>query len=134
MADNLGARRFTPRWLPLINGGLPHTDAASAWQSLVHRFPQIPSWPRLPRKSNLENMYVQFSERFPGISMQNGGILVNRNSDLDAGLEQLYLAYLEDDLAYGVTSAAYAAGLDFLLQGNVQLPETPVAIKGEITG
>lgn len=125
---------FAPRWLPLVTGGLPHTDPAEAWKALLTRFPEIPSWPRLPRKSNLENMYTQYSERFPGISLENGGILVNRNADLDLGLEQLYLAYLEGDLSYGDTGAEYASALDSLLTGQVALPGTPVAIKGEITG
>jgi hypothetical protein len=125
---------FQPRWLPLITGGLPHTDPVAAWSALLSRFPEIPSWPRLPRLSNLENMYTQYSERFPGIVLENGGILVNRKADLDLGLEALYLAYLEGDLSYGETSAPYAAALNSLLQGQVTLPVTPVAIKGEITG
>ena len=125
---------FAPRWLPLITGGLPHTDPAAAWKALLSRFPEIPSWPRLPRRSNLENMYTQYSERFPGISIENGGILVDRNADLDLGLERLYLAYLEGDLSYGETGTEYAAALDSLLDGEVVLPVTPLAIKGEITG
>ncbi len=125
---------FCPRWLPLITGGLPHTDAASAWAALSSRFPEIPSWPRLPRRSNLENMYTQYSERFPGITVENGGILVRRGQDLDSGLEALYLAYLEDDLSYGETGADYAAALDMLLKGQVPLSDSLAAIKGEITG
>ena len=125
---------FCPRWLPLITGGLPHTDPTSAWEALASRFPEIPSWPRLPRRSNLENMYTQYSERFPGIAVENGGILVNRSQDLDNGLEALYLAYLEDDLSYGETGAEYAAALDMLLQGQVTLSSSLTAIKGEITG
>ncbi|MFO7697754.1 MAG: methionine synthase [Anaerolineae bacterium] len=132
MADS--RRLFAPRWLPLITGGLPHTDPAAAWKALLTRFPEVPAWPRLPRRSNLENMYTQYSERFPGISLDNGGILVDRNADLDLGLERLYLAYLEGDLSYGETSAEYASALDSLLKGEVVLPAAPLAIKGEITG
>ena len=28
--------------------------------------PEIPAWPQLPRRSYLENMYVQFTEGLPG--------------------------------------------------------------------
>jgi hypothetical protein len=122
------------QWLPLITGGLPHTEPAAAWDAILTRFPELPAWPRLPRRSNLENMYTQFSERFPGIALENGGILVNRSNRLDSGLEQLYLAYLEGDVSYGEVGASYAAALDLLLEGHVPLPATPVAIKGEITG
>jgi len=49
-------------------------------------------------------------------------------------LEQLYLAYLEDDLGYGSTSAAYAAGLDLLRQGRAPLASPPLILKGQVTG
>ncbi len=121
-------------WLPLLFGGLPHTDVLEAWDALLTRFPEIPCWPRLPRKSYLENMYTQYSERFPGVSLDDGAIFVDRRKDIDRGLEVLYLAYLEDDLAYGRISGAYAAGLDALRRGDVVLPQEPLAIRGEITG
>jgi hypothetical protein len=121
-------------WLPLVFGGLPHTEVFEAWDALLSRFPEIPCWPRLPRKSYLENMYIQFSERFPGITLDDGAIHVDRRKDIDRGLEALYLAYLEDELAYGRISPAYAAGLDALRRGDVAFPREPVAIRGEITG
>ncbi len=124
---------FCPHWLSVISGGLPHTEPVAAWNALLSRFPEIPSWPRLPRRSNLENMYTQYSERFPGIILQNGGIIVNR-AEFDLALEELYLAYLENDLSYGEISAPYAAALDYLIRGDIALPAVPVAIKGEITG
>lgn len=121
-------------WLPIVFGGLPHTDVFEAWDATLRRLPTIPCWPRLPRKSYLENMYTQFSERFPGITLDDGAIHVDRRKDIDRGLEALYLAYLEDDIAYGRISAAYAAGLDALRRGDITLPREPVAIRGEITG
>lgn len=125
---------FRLNWLPLVFGGLPHTDVLEAWEALLSRFPEIPCWPRLPRKSYLENMYTQFSERFPGATLEDGVIYVDRRKDIDRGLALLYLAYLEDDLAYGRISGGYAAGLDALRRGDVTLPQEPLAIRGEITG
>ncbi len=121
-------------WLPLVFGGLPHTDVFEAWDVSLSRLPEIPCWPRLPRKSYLENMYTQFSERFPGITLDDAAIHVDRRKDIDRGLEVLYLAYLEDDLAYGRISGAYAAGLDALRRGDIAFPREPLAIRGEITG
>ncbi len=128
------ARPFAPRWLPLLTGGLPHTDPDEAWSALLLRFPEIPAWPRLPRRSALENMYAQYSERFPGVAFEESGILVDRRLNLDGGLESLYLAYLEGDLQHGEISAGYASALDSLLSGHVTLPGSPVAVRGEITG
>ncbi len=121
-------------WLPLVFGGLPHTEVAEAWEALLSRFPEIPCWPRLPRKSYLENMYTQYSERFPGITLDDGAIYVDRRKDIDRGLENLYLAYLEDDLEYGRISSAYAAALDTLRRGDIAFQQEPLAIRGEITG
>ena len=109
-------------------------DVNKAWNAILERFPHIPCWPQLQRKSYLENIYTQFSERFPGITLQDGNIYVDHGNDLDGGLEQLYLAYLEKDLAYGHISAAYAATLAALRRGEISLPQTPLALKGQITG
>lgn len=124
---------FDPGWLPFVIGGLPYKDPETAWQTILQRFPHIPSWPQLPRRHRHENMYVQFSERFPGIVVGEH-IRVVAGKALDEGLKRLYLAYLEDELEYGRMSASYAAGLDLLRKGEVSFPREPVGIKGEVTG
>jgi len=79
-------------------------------------------------------MYTQFSERFPGIALRDERLYVDRRKDLDGDLERLYLAYLEGDLEHGRTSAAYAAGLEALRQGEVSLAYPPLALKGQTIG
>jgi len=76
-------------------------------------------------------MYVQFSERFPGIVIENERIYVDRDRDLDPELELLYVAYLMNDLAYAAIGANYAAGLHCFLGLEADLPPL---IKGQITG
>lgn len=125
---------FQPGWLPFSMGSFPYADTGAAWQATLQRFAHIPSWPQLPRKSSLENMYAQFSERFPGITLRDDRLYVDRRKDLDADLERLYLAYLEDDLEHGRTGAAYAAGLEALRQGEVSLAYPPLAVKGQTIG
>jgi len=125
---------FQPGWLPFALGSVPHMDVSAAWSILLRCFPHIPSWPQLPRRTYLENMYIQFSERFPGIVLEDGRIFVDRTRDLDDDLERLYLAYLEDDLEYGHISAAHAACLETLRQGQISLPQPFVALKGQVTG
>jgi len=125
---------FKAGWLPFALGSLPYTDVNVAWKSILQRFPAIPNWPQLPRRSFLENMYVQFSERFPGIRLEGERIYVDRREDLDRQLELLYLAYLEDDLSYGQIDPEYARGLEALRRGDIQWPRPPVALKGQVTG
>jgi hypothetical protein len=114
----------------LAAGSLPHTDPAAACQLVLDAL-DIPTWPQLPRRSFLENMYVQFSERFPGVVIDHERIYVDREQDLDPALEQLYVAYLMDDLDHAAVSVEYAAGLHHFL--NLDLGQ-PAIVKGQITG
>ncbi|MHB0859626.1 MAG: uroporphyrinogen decarboxylase/cobalamine-independent methonine synthase family protein [Anaerolineae bacterium] len=125
---------FQPGWLPLAMGSLPYTDARKAWDAVLRYFPVLPGWPQLPRRAALENMYAQFSERFPGITIRGARLIVDRKRDLDADLERLYLAYLENDLSHGEIGAEHAAGLALLLHDKVVLPPARFAVKGQITG
>jgi hypothetical protein len=125
---------FTGDWLPFHLGSLPHTNVRAAWDDVLQHYGAIPAWPQLPHRAYLENMYVQFSERFPGITLRDERMYVDRRQDLDEGLEQLYLAYLEDDLTYGQISPQYALALAMLRQGEVDLAADAVAIKGQVTG
>lgn len=127
-------RKFEPKLLPLHLGSLPHTDPQAACKLVLEDFPHIPTWPQLPRRTFLENMYVQFSEGFPGVVLEDERIYVDRGKDLDPGLERLYLAYLENDLSHGALGADYAAGLAafplVLSASNLQ----PSVVKGQVTG
>jgi hypothetical protein len=114
----------------LASGSLPHIDPAAAC-NLVLEHLDIPTWPQLPRRTFLENMYVQYSERFPGIVLADERIYVERNGELDPDLEELYVAYLMDDLEYAAVSPDYAAGLHHFL--GLDLGKPPV-VKGQVTG
>jgi len=126
--------KLEPNLLPLHVGSLPHTDPQAACELVLRYFPDIPAWPQLPRRDFLENMYVQFSEGFPGVVIEDGRIYVDRTKDLDPALERLYLAYLENDLTYGTLSRDYAAGLTVFLQKLSAISYQPLAIKGQVTG
>jgi hypothetical protein len=121
---------FEPGFRSLAVGSLPHTDPTAACQ-LSRDYLDILTWPQLPRHTFLENMYVQFSERFPGVVVTDERIYIDRDRDLDSGLEQLYLAYLMNDLEYAAISAAYAAGLYCFLEMEMSQPP---AVKGQVTG
>ena len=112
-------------------GSMPHVEPREAC-SLVLSYLEIPAWPQLPRKSFLENMYVQFSEGFPGVIVEEERIWVDRSQDLSKGLERLYSAYLENRIEYGDISAKHAAGLHAFLKEAKQKGRK--AVKGQVTG
>jgi hypothetical protein len=114
----------------LAAGSLPHTDPAEACTLMLNSL-DVPTWPQLPRRAFLENMYVQYSERFPGIVVADERIYVQRNGELEPDLEQLYVAYLMDDLEHAALSGEYAAGLHHFLA--LDLGQPPV-VKGQVTG
>jgi methionine synthase II (cobalamin-independent) len=117
--------------LPTIIGSMPHTDPKKACALIARHLKDIPAWPQLPRKSFLENMYVQYSEGFPGLVNENNRIYVDTAKDYTGPLEELYQAYLENDTEKYPVGRDYAAGFyAFLEQGNF----TPPAVKGHVTG
>ena len=117
--------------LPTAIGSMPHTDPSEACSQVSHYLKDIPTWPQLPKRSFLENMYAQFSEGFPGAVVKENKIFIDRSQDLDKPLEKLYAAYLDNDVDKYPISAEYAAGLhSFLALTNL----SPLAVKGQVTG
>jgi len=117
--------------LPTAIGSMPHTDPKPACSLVLKYLKEIPVWPQLPRCSFKENMYAQFSEGFPGITVTEDKVYVDRSQDLTEPLTELYEAYLENDIDKYAVSAEYAAGLHaFLAVQNL----SPLAVKGQVTG
>ena len=119
--------------LPTLIGSMPHTDPQVACAQITQYLKDITAWPQLPKRSYLENMYVQFSQGFPGVVVEESEkrIYVNRSQDLNQPLEQLYAAYLANDFTKYLIGKEYAAGLyQFLTLDNL----SPVAVKGHVTG
>ena len=117
--------------LPTAIGSMPHTDPQAACEAISHYLKDIPAWPQLPRRSFLENMYVQFSQGFPGVVVEENRIYVDRSRDVAKPLEALYAAYLENNIDKYPVSPDYAAGLHrFLALKDL----SPRLVKGQITG
>jgi len=98
--------RLTGNCLTTAMGILPHTDTDRAMELALTV--DIPFWPQLPRVSFYEDMYVQISEHFPGISLdlENQSISFSLE-DFYGGLEE-YLERGEDE-AYFRLSPEYSA-------------------------
>ncbi|MBN1160636.1 MAG: methionine synthase [Dehalococcoidales bacterium] len=117
--------------LTTIIGSVPHTDAKKACELVTRYLKDIPTWPQLPKKSFLENMYVQYAEGFPGVVVEGDRIYVDTAGDYSKSLETLYQAYLENDASKYPMGRDRVAGLyAFLEKGGL----SPKAVKGCITG
>jgi methionine synthase II (cobalamin-independent) len=116
-----------------IIGSMPHTDPAEACALVARYLKDIPAWPQLPNRTFLENMYVQYSQGFPGVVIKDNRIYVDRAQDLNQPLEQLYSAYLENDVDKYPITAEYAAGLHVFLSLTNLSPRL-VGVKGQVTG
>ena len=118
-------------FLPTIIGSMPHTDPDSACASITRYLKKIPAWPQLPRRSFLENMYVQFSQGLPGVVVEEDRIFVDRSQNMDSAMEKLYTAYVENNIDQYPVSQAHAAGLySFLNLTHL----SPLAVKGQVVG
>ena len=118
-------------FLPTIIGSMPHTDPQEACSQVLAYLRDIPAWPQLTRRSYTENMYVQFSQGFPGVVVKGDSIHVDRSQGVDGSLEKLYAAYLNDDVDQYAIDPDYAAGLYALLSVTGL---SPLAVKGQVTG
>ena len=119
------------RCLPTIIGSMPHRDMEAAYSLIARYLKDIPVWAQLPNRSLLENMCLQYSEGFPGATIFDGNLRIDRSQNLERELEKLYAAYLEADFSQYPTSPDYAAGLHRLLKAK---DISPWAVKGQITG
>lgn len=116
---------------PTVIGSMPHTDPSEACSLVTRYLKDIPAWPQLPNRSFLENMYVQYSEGFPGVVLKENSIYIDRSQELGKPLEEFYSAYLQNDFGKYPIGQDYAAGLHgFLALTNL----SPLAIKGQVTG
>lgn len=125
-------RGFELNGLATAIGSMPHVDPREACSLVLSYLPDIPAWPQLPKKSFLENMYVQFSEGFPGVTLDADRIWVDCSSDLNKPLEHLYSAYLGNNMEYGALSSIYAAGFHEFLKATAK--RQVKALKGQLTG
>lgn len=105
---------------------------------MLDTLPEMPVWPQLPRRTFLENMYVQYSEGLPGIVIDMEGERVFFDTTTErfmTELEECYTAILSEDSDHFAISAEHAAGLGAWLDGtfSAELAGRPY-IKGQVTG
>lgn len=117
-------------------GSLPYKEAKPACDEILKNFHDVPFWPQLVKRSFLENMYVQFSEKFPGVVVDpdEKRIYIDTAKDLMPALEELYGRFLETDLEYFSISRDHAEGLYELVERVKASAVKPKFLKGQIIG
>lgn len=116
-------------------GSVPFKDPKTACDIIAAEFSAIPFWPQLPKVSFRENMYSQYSERMPGVVVDEARRTIHIDSSkAAAGIEEVYGKYLEGDIEFFRISESYARGLyEFLARGR-GIAKGAKFIKGHVTG
>ncbi len=96
-------------------GSLSFQDSGSAVNFVFDTFANhIPFWPQMPQRSFYENMYVQFSQKLPGVRIDEAQKSIGVNTQgqtFIAELEECFNKYQAADLDYFAISPSYAQGL-----------------------
>lgn len=116
-------------------GSVPFTDPNKACRAVLDNIPDMPFWPQLPKRSFLENMYVQFAAKIPGIVIDeaNRSIYVDTNGVAET-VEEVYGKCVEGDLDFFAVSRNQAQGFYEFLECLEKTPTKALFIKGHITG
>ncbi|KJS85912.1 MAG: hypothetical protein JM58_07665 [Peptococcaceae bacterium BICA1-8] len=109
-------------------GIMPHTDVNEAIKLALSL--DIPFWPQLPRVSFYEDMYVQISENFPGIIVNEKEMRVEWGQDKFYQELDNYALNMENDQFYTL-SPAYSKVYNKFLQQDLTNYEM---IRGQTIG
>lgn len=92
-------------------GSLPYTDPGKAVDAVLWATPELPAWPQLPQKGFRENMYVQYSEGFPGVILdeQNQKIHIDCEKAFSES-EGFYRQFIDNNFDNFQISGEYSAG------------------------
>ncbi len=117
-------------------GSLPHSDAQEACEVTLKHLQEAPAWPQLPHRDFRENMYAQYSEGLPGVRIdaERRKVFCDTAQDLLPGIEEVFRAYLEGDLAMAAIGRDHAAGLHAFAERVKEEGKRYPILKGQVTG
>ncbi|MGD8237182.1 MAG: methionine synthase [Armatimonadota bacterium] len=125
------------RFTPTVIGSMPYVDAAEAVAMVLSELPDAPAWPQLPRRSPLEQMYVQYSEGMPCVDVdeEEGQIQFRQDDEYVEELAGFYESYLAGEWDAFAISPEYAPGLWEMLR-RLDEPDNGdcLYVKGQVTG
>ncbi len=120
--------KLTGNCLTTAMGILPHGDANKALELALSV--DIPFWPQLPKVSFYEDMYVQISEHFPGISLDMEGQAIAFSLEGFYGELEAYLSHWEEESFFRLSPRYSAVYHKFLEQDLSAFPH----IRGQSIG
>jgi hypothetical protein len=91
-------------------GALPHLDPVSACDAVLSIYSEIPYIPTLPKRGIRESIVLCDSARLPGGIIREGRLTIDTSRDLPAEMEQIYLDYVEGNIARHALTREYASG------------------------
>ncbi|MGC8658283.1 MAG: hypothetical protein ACP5U1_04345 [Desulfomonilaceae bacterium] len=102
-----------PRLLATAIGSLPHTDASESVNLILSSLKKAPHAPQLSRRDPREQMWIQYSEKLPGFTVDLENLKYYFDtSDRSSGLvERFYENYLE--AIEGKPSEAFAISPEY---------------------
>jgi len=122
-----------PRCAAMAVGSVPYSDPETAIALVMGSTPEIPTWPQLPRRTFHENMFVQFTEGFPGVRLDEERERIYVLDELPTDELLTFVEALEaGDPSRFAISPDYAAALPLLKQALTQCD--PPFVKGQVTG
>jgi hypothetical protein len=115
-------------------GTVPHKSPERPIELILEHFPEAPFWPQLSRRRFLEQMLVQFTEKMPGIVVDEASRRVTFEPACPDAQAEFYERYLAEDLDYFAISPEYASGLHSFLDTVRRKRLHPPFIKGHLVG
>jgi hypothetical protein len=115
-------------------GSLPFINLDEAIDRVFSACPQVPFWPQLPKRSFLEDMYVQFLEQVPCVVIDERKERVYVDTASTSGIERFYEDVATHNLEAFRISEAAAPGLYRLLDRLPEIKDDVSIIKGHLTG
>jgi len=115
-------------------GSLPFTNVDEAIDRVFTACREVPFWPQLPKRSFLEDMYVQFLEQVPSVIIDEQRERVYVDTASTSGIERFYEDVATHNLEAFRVSEAAAPGLYRLLERLPEIKNDVRIIKGQLTG
>lgn len=117
-------------------GSVPTLDIEGTCDRILELLPGIPFWPQLVRRSPLEDMSIQFSQRLPLLEVEEEKRSLRLSSgDRESELVTFYDHFLADDVEYFAVGRDYAPGLHTMVETVKRGPANyGPYIKGQIVG
>ena len=115
-------------------GSLPFIHVDEAVDRVFSACREVPFWPQLPKRSFLEDMYVQFLEQVPSVIIDEQRERVYVDTASTSGIERFYEDVATRNLEAFRVSEAAAPGLYRLLERLPEIKNDVKIIKGQLTG